>query len=112
MAQSGKFRERVTFQSLTEEPADQYGNTKTGWGGDVARWADVVERPGREQIEGGVLAGVSTATIRVRKDGVTSQIDESWRVYMRGRFWDIESAIQIDRKGAVLEFLAQKGTAP
>jgi len=114
MAQSGKFRERVTFQSLTNGSGttDKYGNALDSWGNDVERWADIIERPGRERIEGGALAGVNTATVRVRKDSITSQIGTGWRVYARGQYWDIESAIQVDRPGAVLEFMAQKGTAP
>ena len=113
MAQSGKFRERVTFQCLVDQTGetDKYGNTLDAWGSEVERWADVIERPGKESIEGGALAGVNTATVRVRGDSITKQIGTDWRIYMRGVFWDIESAIQIDRKGAVLEFMAQKGTA-
>lgn len=111
MAQSGKFRERVTFQSLIEGGADAYGNSRSAWGNDIVRMADVIERPGRERIEGGALSGVNTATVRVRADSVTRQIATDWRLYMRLQFWDIESVIQVDRKGSIIEILAQKGTA-
>jgi head-tail adaptor len=113
MAQAGKFRERVTFQRLVDSDgeADAYGNTFEAWGGDVRRYADIIERPGKERVEGGALADVGTATVRVRADTVTQAIDNSWRIWMRGQYWDIEGAIQVDRKGAVLEFAAQKGTA-
>lgn len=114
MAQAGKFRERVTFQRLTNGSGttDKYGNTKDDWGDPIERWADIIERPGRERIEGGALTGVNTATVRVRADSITRQIGSDWRMYARGAYWDIESGIQVDRAGAVLEFLAQKGTAP
>lgn len=111
MAQAGKFREKVTFQSLIEGDVDQYGNSRTAWGNGIERFADIIERPGRERIEGGALAGVNTATLRVRSDNITQQIGTDWRIYMRGQFWDIESVIQVDRKGSILEIMAQKGTA-
>ena len=114
MAQSGKFRERVTFQGLAnvDRATDKYGNALDAWAHQFERWADVIERPGRERVEGGALAGVNTATVRVRKDRYTSYLDAGWRIYMRGQYWDSEGVIQVDRKGSVLEIMAQKGTAP
>ena len=114
MAQAGKFREQVTFQQLVNSDGltDAYGNSLEAWGGAVKRFADIIERPGRERVEGGALIGTATATVRVRADTKTQAIDESWRILMRGKYWDIESAIQIDQKGRVLEFLVQSGTAP
>lgn len=115
MAQSGKFRERVTFQSLTNSSGttDKYGNALDSWGGDVSRWADVVVRTGRERVTGGAVAGVNVATVRVRSDGITTQIGNDWRVYMRGQYWNITSdPAQTTRQGAVLELVAETGTAP
>ncbi len=113
MAQAGKFRERVTFQRLTNGSGttDKYGNALDAWGGDVERWADIIERPGRERIEGGALASVNTATVRVRADSATKTIGTGWRMYARGVYWDIESEIQVDRAGSIIEIMAQKGTA-
>lgn len=113
MARAGKFRELVTFQQLVDGDAsgDGYGNSLDTWGGDVARWADVIERPGRERVQGGVMADNGTATVRVRSDSTSNTIGTDWRVYMRGQYWDIESALQVDRKGAVLEFLVSEGSA-
>lgn len=115
MAQAGKFRERVTFQRLTDGDAatDAYGNTLDAWGDDVVRWADVVVRTGRERVTGGAVAGVNVATVRVRSDSITSQIGNDWRVYMRGKFWNITSdPAQTTRAGGVLEIVAETGTAP
>lgn len=112
MAQAGKFRERVTFQSLREGDVDQYGNSLTEWGHEVERWADVVVRTGRERVTGGAVAGVNVATVRVRSDSITQQIGNNWRVYMRGKYWNITSdPVQTDRKGGVLEIVAETGTA-
>jgi head-tail adaptor len=112
MAQAGKFRERVTFQSLTSGAADAYGNTLTAWGSDIVRWADVVVRTGRERVTGGAVAGVNVATVRVRSDSLTQTIGTDWRVYMRGKYWNITSdPAQTTRAGAVLELVAETGTA-
>jgi SPP1 family predicted phage head-tail adaptor len=114
MAQAGKFRERVTFQSLTNSSGttDKYGNALDSWGNDLERWADVVVRTGRERVTGGAVAGVNVATVRVRSDSATSQIGNDWRVLMRGKYWNITSdPAQTTRQGAVLEIVAETGTA-
>lgn len=114
MAQAGKFRERVTFQSLTNSSGttDKYGNALDAWGADVSRWADVVVRTGRERVTGGAVAGVNVATVRVRSDSVTQTIGNDWCVFMRGKYWNITSdPAQTTRAGAVLEIVAETGTA-
>jgi head-tail adaptor len=56
MAKAGQMSERVVIQRLQGSTPDAYGNVSTGWATVATRWADIRERTGKEQIEGGALA--------------------------------------------------------
>ncbi len=113
MARAGNFRERAVFETLTDSDdlSEQYGNPQDAWTEICCRKVDVVERPGRKSLEGGALQDVNAATLRVRADSVVNTIAIADRVYVRGQYWSIENAIQLDRKGRVREFLIMKGVA-
>lgn len=111
MARAGRFRERAAFERLAEGSVDAYGNTYTGWEALVTRWADLVERTGKESIEGGALSGVGMGHLRVRKDSATAAITTADRVTVRGATWAITNIIQTDAKGSHLEFQIERGVA-
>jgi SPP1 family predicted phage head-tail adaptor len=111
MVRAGQYRERAAFERLTDGSIDAYGNTYTGWEALATRWADMRERTGKEDIQGGVLSDVGAATMRVRKDSTTSTITAADRVVIRGATWAIKDVIQVDRKGTVLEFKLERGVA-
>lgn len=111
MAKAGLLRERAVFERMTEGAVDDYGNVYTGWSTLATRWGDLRERTGKETVEGGFLSDKATATLRVRKDSTTEAVTAADRVQMRGATWDILSAIQVDAKGVMMEFLLQRGVA-
>ena len=77
----------------------------------ATRNVDLVERLGKEAIQGGELSDVVPATLRLRKDSVTSTFTHADRVTVRGSLWAIKSIVQTDRKGAMLEVLIERGVA-
>lgn len=112
MVRAGLYRERATFQRLSEGAVDEYGNIYTGWANIAVRSADIRERTGKEAIQGGALSDVGPATMRVRKDSITSGITAADRVLVRGKTWAIKDVMQVDAKGTVLEFHLMRGVAP
>jgi head-tail adaptor len=90
---------------------DDFGNTTGSWSDHLTRSAHIIERTGNESTEGGALADVSTATLRVRKDTLTAALSAADRVVARGQTWAIRSVVQVDNKGQTLEFLLEKGVA-
>lgn len=110
MARAGLMRDRVTFQRMAAT-SDEFGNTTGSWSNHFTRSAHLIERTGKESIEGGALSDVSTATLRVRKDAHTAALSAADRVIARGQTWAIRSVIQADNKGQMLEFLIEKGVA-
>ena len=66
---------------------------------------------GKEEIEGGALAGVNKATMRVRSDAVTKALTEADRVNVRGSLWNIRSIIQSNRQNSIIEMIIEKGIA-
>ena len=111
MVKAGSFRDRATFDQLSQGQIDEYGNSNTGWKQIGKRSASMVEQSGREAINGGVVSGASYATMRVRRDYLTAKITTADRVSVRGVRWAIISIIQVDRQGSVLEFILQRGVA-
>ena len=111
MAKAGNFRERVTFERLSEGAIDDYGNTYTGWAALVTRYGDMRERTGKETVTAGALSDKGSATLRVRSDTTTQTITAADRVSARGITWAIKNVIQLDAKDTVLEFLLEKGVA-
>jgi SPP1 family predicted phage head-tail adaptor len=111
MVKAGQYRERASFERLTEGSVDDYGNVYSGWASLATRWADMRERTGKEDIQGGALSDVGAATMRVRSDSTTKGITSADRVIIRGKTWAIKDVIQVDRKGTVLEFKLERGVA-
>jgi head-tail adaptor len=111
MVRAGLYRERAEFQRLVEGAVDDYGNVYTGWATLDTRFADMRERTGKEAIQGGALADVGPATMRVRMDSVTETITAADRVVIRGKTWAIKDVMQVDAKGTVLEFHLMSGVA-
>lgn len=111
MVKAGLYRERAEFQRLVEGAVDDYGNVYTGWQKLATRAADLRERTGKEAIQGGALADVGPATMRVRMDSVTSTVTAADRVVIRGKTWAIKDVIQVDAKATVLEFHLMRGVA-
>ncbi len=111
MVKAGLYREKATFQRLSEGAVDDYGNVYSGWANLGTRAADMRERTGKEKIEGGALLDVSMATLRCRSDSFTSGITSADRVYIRNTTWAIKNVTQIDAKDTVIEFLLERGVA-
>ena len=111
MANAGRLREVAVFERLTSGAVDDYGNIYSGWSSLATRNVDLVERLGKEAIQGGELSDVVPATLRLRKDSVTSTFTHADRVTVRGALWAIKSIVQTDRKGAMLELLIERGVA-
>lgn len=112
MSRAGRLRERVTIERLTAGAVDAYGNTYTGWSAVLTRWADIIERLGKEAVEQGALQDVVTATVRLRRDPDTKLITTADRMVARGATWAIRSVIQPDAKGELIEVLIERGVAP
>lgn len=111
MVRAGLYREKATFQRLTEGAVDAYGNVYSGWSEIGTRAADMRERTGKEKIEAGALADVAMATMRCRSDSFTQTITSADRVYMRGITWAIKNVMQVDAKNTVVEFSLERGVA-
>ena len=111
MVKAGLFRDRVTFQRLSEDAVDSYGNVYSGWADLATRSADLREQKGRERISGGALFDQAMATMRVRSDSTTQGITSADRVIARGITWAIKDVMQVDAKNTQIEFLLEKGVA-
>jgi head-tail adaptor len=111
MAKAGQLREVAVFERLTSGAVDAMATFIQGgrlWPLAMLTWLSVLEK---EAIQGGELSDVVPATLRLRKDSVTSTFTHADRVTVRGALWAIKSIVQTDRKGAMLEVLIERGVA-
>ena len=111
MVKAGLYREKATFQRLSEGAVDAYGNVYSGWADLGSRSADMRERTGKEKIEAGALSDVAMATMRCRSDSFTQGVTSADRVYIRGISWAIKNVMQVDAKNTVIEFTLERGVA-
>lgn len=107
----GQFRERVTLQRKGTKALDEYGNTQEAYSDLGTRYAQVEERTGREQLDAGANSEIGSATIRMHRDSLTSTLKAGDRIYARGRYWLIRSAIQLSFDGRYVEILGEKNVA-
>ena len=110
MARAGLLRDRVTFQRL-DAGSDEYGNEYNNWSDLATRSAELTEKTGQRQVEGGALQDVARATLLCRSDSTTAAITAADRVIARGITWSIQTATQADAKGEMREFVLEKGVA-
>ena len=110
MAKAGLLRDRVTFQRL-DAGSDEYGNEYNNWSDLASRSAELTEKTGQRQVEGGALQDVARAILLCRSDSVTAAITAADRVIARGITWSIQTATQADAKGEMREFVLEKGVA-
>ena len=110
MARAGLLRDRVTFQRL-KSGSDAYGNEYDNWYDLAARSAELTEKTGQRQVEGGALQDVARAILLCRSDSVTAAITSADRVIARDITWSIQTATQADPKGEMREFVLEKGVA-
>jgi SPP1 family predicted phage head-tail adaptor len=110
MARAGNLREPVMFQRYTEA-ADAYGNTVQDWADHLARYADVLETPGREGLAAGRVESTRTATMRIRRDSQTLALTAADRVICRGKKWNIRAIGEVSRDRTLLELVIEAGVA-
>jgi len=110
MARAGRMRDRVTFQRMAAT-TDDYGNTTGDWANHLTRFAELVERVGRQKEENGALTDVAVASLKLRRDSSTKALTIADRVIARETTWSIKSISQIDAGGSMLEMVLEKGVA-
>jgi len=110
MARAGLYRDRVTFQRMAQT-TDDYGNVTGSFSDYTKRNAHIVERLGKDEIEGGALQDVAVATLRVRSDAITKAITVADRVVARNVYWAIKSIMQVTARGDILEMRLERGVA-
>jgi head-tail adaptor len=111
MVRAGAYRDKASFERLTEGLVDDYGNVYSGWSALGSRSSDMRETKGKEKIEAGALSDVASATMRCRSDNFTRGITSADRVQIRGTIWAIKNVTQVDAKNTVIEFLIERGVA-
>lgn len=110
MARAGLFRDRAVFQRMAST-TDDYGNTTGDFASLATRFAHVIERLGKEDLEQGSRDDVAFATLRVRADSTIEGVSIADRVSVRGTIYSIRSIMQVSSKGDLLEMRLEKGVA-
>lgn len=97
-------RDRVAFDQR-QVVSDGAGNVEGDFAEEFRRAAQITPRLGGETVMAARLSGRQPATIRVRQDSETRQVNESWRV----RNVRDGTAYQIRSKVDPLQHTAERG---
>lgn len=109
---SGTLRQRCTFQSETDTPDGQGGNTRS-WKTIATVWGAYEPQLGREAIAQGRLQGSNIGNLWVRySDLIATQVKLSSRVVVDGQVHQIRSIIQPDQNRRMLQMVIERGVAP
>jgi len=103
-----RLRTRLQFYRPIENVSPT-GNVDLGWVLHVERWAEIAEMKGREQLEAGRLEAQVPATVRVRYDSETVQIDASFRAGPTGPDLAVVSVAQPDQMRRMIEIVLLTG---
>ena len=96
MAKPGRLDKLITIQQWTaDSPAqDAYGAPSGTWETYVTRWAEKIDKGGREFLTGGIV-GEATCMFKVRYvDDLTTKM----RISYDSEYYDIISIIELGRK--------------
>ena len=106
---AGRFRDRAVFE-VRSGTGDAYGNPDTVWSDYETRRVEVVEAPGTEALEGGVVQSHTRAVIKVRKDRRMMVLPTDARVLLRERYWSVHSIADLTpRELNVLQITLDSG---
>lgn len=108
MIAAGRLNKRVQIQQQVDIK-NQVGHTaKRDWDTVATVWASITPISGREIMASQRELGEITHRIRMRfRSGITAKN----RIVYRGRAFDIESAIDVEEKGVVLEMMCKEGVS-
>jgi head-tail adaptor len=90
---AGRFSERVQLLSPDAATDDGYTTTPGGWSDAGSRWAQYMPGTVREVFENAGNEGKLPAVFMVRRDSLTDQVDETWKLVHRFTSYDIAGAV-------------------
>ena len=107
MIRIGKMKKRITISNFTEA-ADTYGEPVRTWIAVGTRWAEVVPLTAKEFITAKQLASQIDIIFRTRWTPVILLIKPKMKITYNNQDYNIESAINVQNKNRVIEFLCSK----
>jgi len=112
MTQAGDLKFRIAFESRAIV-GDDYGASEGDFAERFRRWGNLVPKLGGERILADRLAGITSATVTVRRDVQTAALSTAWRLreMESNVVYDIKSVIDPNNRREWIEILATRGGA-
>lgn len=96
---AGKLDNRIELFEPGEPYDDGYTTVPGGWEMRGERWAQYMPGTVREVFEASGREGLMPAVFLVRKDSVTVQVSETWKLVHNDITYDIQGAVRSGRDG-------------
>jgi len=106
---AGRLRTIVVFQVATET-VDGYGGRSIAWADSVTVHCEFITTSGREALKSGRLEASATATLRARKDAISS-VTEAYRASIGGVYWNIRAVMDFGQRGEYRDFIIERASA-
>lgn len=97
----GDLDSRADFEKLVSS-SDGGGGTTSSWELQFSRWSALAlpsMRAQQEAIAAGAVQSTTGGTLTVREDLSTRLITAQWRVWVKGRVWNIREVRPSNRTG-------------
>lgn len=109
---AGRLRNRVEFQRPVSE-VSPIGESTNGWEFVCRRWAEFVpySRKAGETVAAGRLEAVLPGTLTCRFSKQLAEVDESFRVVIDGKPYQIRAIYQTDMRDRMIEMTVEAGVA-
>lgn len=96
MAKSGRMDKKIIIQQWGSDspPQDQYGEPSGSWSTYATRWAQKIDKPGREFFQGGLVGEASCIFVVRWVDGLTTKM----RISYDSKYYDILGFTDLGRE--------------
>ena len=109
---AGELDERIELFAPGEAEDDGYQTLPGGWETQGERWARYMPGTVREVFENLGREGELPAVFRVRRDGVTETVTDTWKLLHRGKTYDVVGATREGRDGIRITAIGSDEAVP
>jgi len=105
--QSGRLKKRLVLQSKTESQ-DEYGAPIISWTTEATVWGSLLPLRGQELFAQQQLQPETKVRVVIR---YYAGIDSTWRIVHGGKYYDIESIINENKRNRTLTIMCREGVS-
>ena len=104
---AGRLKKRLILQSKAET-RDSYGSTLITWTTEATVWGSLLPLRGQEMFAQQQIKPQTAVRAIIR---YYSRVDSTWRISHGGKFYDIETVINENKRNRTLTLMCRQGVS-